>query len=129
MPIIPTRAHGAFDYLAGLVLILAPMLLGFADRGPAQLVPQVMGVLVIGLAMLTDHELGLLRLIPMPVHRLVDLGAGGFLLVSPWVFGFAGFIAWPHILFGISILVVAHFSRTTPATPAAPYGGSGPGRP
>lgn len=39
MPIIPTRAHGAFDYLAGLVLILAPMLLGFADRGPAQLVP------------------------------------------------------------------------------------------
>lgn len=88
-----------------------------------------MGVLVIGLAMLTDHELGLLRLIPMPVHRMVDLGAGGFLLVSPWVFGFAGFIAWPHILFGISILVVAHFSRTTPATPAAPYGGSGPGRP
>lgn len=129
MRVIPTRAHGALDYLVGLILIFAPMLLGFADRGPAQLVPQVMGVLIIGLSLLTNYEMGMLRLIPMPVHLNFDLGAGAFLAASPWIFGFAGFIAWPHVVLGLLTLGVAHFTRTTPATPAAPYGGSGPGRP
>lgn len=129
MRVIPTRTHGILDYLVGLVLIFAPLLLGFADRGPAQLVPQVLGVATIGLAMLTDYEVGLLRLIPMPVHLMIDLGAGAVLLASPWIFGFAGFIAWPHVLFGLLEIGVVLLSRTTPATPAAPYGGSGPGKP
>jgi len=129
MRVIPTRAHGVLDYLVGILLILAPMLLGFADRGPAQLVPQVLGVATIGLAMLTNYELGLLRLIPMQVHLVVDFASGVLLLASPWLFGFAEFIAWPHVLFGLLEIGVVLLSRTTPATAAAPYGGSGPNTP
>jgi hypothetical protein len=32
MRFIPTRIHGAIDYLPGLALIIAPFVLGFADN-------------------------------------------------------------------------------------------------
>ena len=32
MRFIPTRIHGAVDYLTGLILIMAPFVLGFADN-------------------------------------------------------------------------------------------------
>lgn len=114
MRVIPTRLHGVLDYVAGLVLIFAPMLLGFAHGGPAQTVPQVMGVAAIALALVTDHELGLLRLIPMPVHLALDFAGGLVLLASPWLFDFAGVIAWPHLLFGLLEIGVVLMSRITP---------------
>jgi hypothetical protein len=73
--------------------------------------------------------MGLLRLVPMRVHLAIDLAAGALLAASPWLFGFADHIAWPHVLFGLLEIGIVLLSRTKPATPALPYGGSGPGRP
>lgn len=102
MRIIPTRIHGMLDDLVGIVLILAPYLLGFADGGLVQYVPQALGVAVIGRALLTDYEGGVVRLIPMPVHLMLDLATGVLLAGSPW-------------LFGVLEMSVALLSRTTPA--------------
>jgi hypothetical protein len=127
MRIIPTRIHGMLDYLVGLVLILAPFLLGFAHGGAAQYVPQAVGLATIGLALVTDYELGVARIVPMSIHLMVDLAAGVLLLISPWLFGFAGFITWPHVLFGLLAIGVALLSSTTPGSMAAVTGGQGPG--
>lgn len=101
----PTRVHGIIDYVVAVILIVAPFVLGFADGGPAQWVPILIGLLTIASSLLTRYELGVVRVIPMPGHLLIDILAGIVLLVSPWLFGFADRIWWPHALFGVLYIV------------------------
>jgi hypothetical protein len=89
------------DYLMGLLLIVAPFLLGFATGGPAQWVPIILGVVMLASAIMTKYELGLMPMIPMPLHLTMDLISGILLLVSPWLFGFADTVYLPHVILGI----------------------------
>jgi hypothetical protein len=104
---IPTRVHGVIDYIVGIVLILAPFMLGFADGTAAQWVPIIIGIATIGLGMITRHELGLIKVVPMIGHIVVDVAAGLLLAASPWLFGFADRIWWPHVLVGIVYVVIS----------------------
>lgn len=106
MQIIPTRIHGVIDYVTGLLLIAAPWLFGFADGTAAQWVPVILGAGVIAYSLFTDYELAAVRAIPMPVHLLLDVGGGIVLLLSPWLFGFADRIIWPHVLVGSMEIVI-----------------------
>jgi hypothetical protein len=76
MRFLPTRAHGVLDYLVGLLLVASPWLFGFAD-GPAAArgAPIALGAGALLYSLLTDYELGLLRVVPMPGHLLLDAGA------------------------------------------------------
>ena len=116
MRVIPTRIHGMIDYLMGVLLIVAPYLLGFADGAAAQYVPQLLGIGIIGLALVTDFELGIVRAVPMPVHLIIDMLGGALLLASPWLFGFAAFVFWPHVILGVAEICLALLTRTTPTT-------------
>ncbi len=53
---IPTRTHGMLDYAVGALLTAVPYLLGFANGAAAQWVPQVLGLVAIGGALMTDYE-------------------------------------------------------------------------
>jgi hypothetical protein len=112
---IPTRTHGVLDYLVGVLLILVPYLLGFADGSAAQWVPQILGAGAIVYSLLTDYELGAVRVIPMPVHLLLDIGSGVLLAASPWLFGFADRVAWPHVVLGVLEIGAGLMTRTVPA--------------
>lgn len=101
MRFISTRVHGMADYLMGLLLIVAPFLLGFATGGAAQWVPIILGVVMLASAIMTKYELGLMPLIPMPLHLTMDLLSGILLLVSPWLFGFADTVYLPHVVLGL----------------------------
>lgn len=114
MRIIPTRTHGVIDYLFGIVAIVAPYLLGFADGTAAQYVPQLVGIAIIGASLLTNYELGALRVIPMPVHLGLDIATGVLLVVSPWLFGFAERVMWPHVILGLLEIPIALMTRTVP---------------
>ena len=124
MRFIPTRVHGALDYLMGLLLLVAPYLLGFADGTAAQYVPQALGVAMLGASLLTDYELGLVRVIPMPMHLLLDLASGALLAASPWLFGFADRLFWPHLILGLLEIGSALMTRTVPETMASAGTGS-----
>ena len=105
---IPSRIHGIIDYLVAALLLIAPYLFGFADGGPAQMVPTVLAVVIIIVSLLTRYELSVAKLIPYPIHLVLDLLVGLVLLVSPWLFNFADQIWWPHVLVGVvSFIVVA----------------------
>jgi hypothetical protein len=112
---IPTRIHGVIDYLVGLLLIAAPFLLGFADGTAAQWVPMILGAGAILYSLMTNYELGLVKVIPMPVHLGLDIGSGALLAVSPWLFGFADRIWWPHVLVGVMEIVIPLMTNRRPS--------------
>jgi hypothetical protein len=122
MRFIPTRTHGVIDYLMGALLIIAPYILGFADGTAAQWIPQILGAALIGASLLTDYELGVVRMIPMPVHLLLDVAAGVLLAVSPWLFGFADRVFWPHLVVGVLEIGAGLMTRTRPETVAVAAG-------
>lgn len=114
MRFITTQAHGWIDYIVGVVLIVAPWLFGFAAGGPETWVPVVLGLGIIVYSLLTDYELGAVKLIPMNVHLGIDIVVGIVLLVSPWLFGFAELIWWPHVLVGLVTIAAGLFTETRP---------------
>lgn len=114
MRFVSTRAHGALDYLTGVLLIAAPYLLGFADGSAAQWLPIALGSGVLVYSLLTRYELGVLRLIPMPLHLMLDAGGGALLAASPWLFGFSDYVYLPHLLVGLMEIAASIITRTTP---------------
>ncbi len=115
MRILSTRIHGALDYVIGAVLVLAPWLFGFAVGGPVQWVPILIGVGVIVYSTLTAYEMGFMPVISMPVHLMLDVAAGVVLALSPWLFGFAQIIVWPHLLVGLLAIGGGLMTETQPA--------------
>jgi hypothetical protein len=82
--------------------------------------PIALGVGTIGYSLLTDYELGLFKVIPMPMHLALDAANGALLAASPWLFGFADEISAPHLGFGLFEIVVTASSQVTPARAADP---------
>lgn len=114
MQVITSRIHAVLDYLVGALLIVAPYVLGFATRGPEQWIAQVLGAATIVMALMTRYEFSIAKVIPLPAHLVVDAASGVFLAVSPWVFGFADFIWWPHVLVGLTEIAVVTLSKRQP---------------
>jgi hypothetical protein len=116
---IPTKVHGALDYIVGLALIFAPMIFGFMDvGGPAVIIPMVLGVGLIVYSLFTKYEWGLVKVLGMPYHLIFDVVASIFLAASPFIFGFysEALNVWvPHVVVGITVILVVIFSKPQPA--------------
>ncbi|WP_262267871.1 SPW repeat domain-containing protein [Microvirga yunnanensis] len=119
MRFLPTRVHGIIDYLWGLALLSTPWLFGFADVAAAKWTAVAFGLGAILYSAVTAYELGLLKLLPMPLHLILDGLAGLALAASPFLFGFADRVYWPHVLFGLFSVAA---SLTTDLEPVLPTG-------
>src|ERR671910_1979668 len=120
MRFIPTRVHGVLDYVTAGVLIAAPSLLNFRKDGMQRWLPIALGVGTIGYSLLTDYELGLFKVIPMPMHVALDAANGALLAASPWLFGFAEEVSAPHLGLGLFEIVVTASSQTLPTRSIGP---------
>jgi hypothetical protein len=111
MRVMPRRVHGIIDYLMGIALILAPNLFGFEDVGGAAVtIPRVLGVGMIVMALITDYEMGIVKILPFSAHLAIDFLAAILLIASPFLFGFSDNPAnvWvPHVVAGIAEFLVA----------------------
>ena len=116
MRFVPTRLHGIIDYVVGAILMASPYVLGFADGGAAEFVPVALGLAAILYSLFTDYELGAVRAIPMPMHLGLDAASGVLLTASPWLFGFAGQVYLPHLLFGLFEIAASLITRTRPSS-------------
>ena len=118
MKYIPTKVNGVIDYIVAIALMFAPMIFGFSQVGGAAVViPVVLGIGLFLYSLFTKYEWGLIKVIGMPYHLVIDVVASVFLVLSPWLFGFAN-QAWnvwvPHVAVGIAVILVVIFSKTQP---------------
>ncbi len=115
MRFIPTRIHGLLDYLLAIVLIASPWIFGFQDGGIKMWLPVVLGIVLAAYSFLTDYELGLARILPMPAHLTLDFLSGVLLAVSPWLFGFSDEVKWPHLILGLLEIGAALMTQHHPS--------------
>lgn len=101
MKFISRKFHTVLDYMAGIVLIAAPWLLGFASFAQATWVAVIIGITIIGMSLFTDYEGGIVKAIPMSSHLTMDVIAGLVLAASPWLFGFSEQVFLPHLILGL----------------------------
>jgi hypothetical protein len=52
---------------------------------------------------------------PFSVHMVVDVASGLLLAASPWLFGFADRIWWPHLVVGLIEIAVPLLTGRQPA--------------
>ena len=117
---IPTKVHGALDYIVAIALIFAPWLFGFSQvGGAAVIIPMVLGAGLILYSLFTKYEWGLIKVVSMPYHLIIDVVASLLLITSPFLFGFYNMDMWnvwvPHVAVGVAVILVVIFSQTQPA--------------
>lgn len=118
MRVISTRIHGVIDLAIAALLIFSPFIFNFVSLGgPAVVIPIVLGIVLASYSALTNDEEGVLRVINMPAHMMLDIILAAGLMLSPYLFNFAGgpLYTWlPHVLLGMSLIIVAMVSNTIP---------------
>lgn len=122
MPTFITKSiHAYLDYPVALGLIAMPFLLGLGASNPlAFWLSVVTGGAAFLLTLLTDHDLGVVRVLPYKLHLAVDFLVGLVFVAAPFVLGFAGLdAAYFWVIGGTVLLVVGlHKSDDLEALPA-----------
>ena len=104
--------HAFLDYPVALSLIAAPFLLGLGASNPlAFWLALVTGGAALLLTILTDHHLGIFRVLPYSFHLAVDLVVGIAFVLAPSVLGFSGIDAWYYWLNGAAVLTVVSLHK------------------
>ncbi len=104
--------HAWLDYPVALALMTLPFILGLGQSNPAALwLSVVTGVAAFILTLLTDHQFGVLRVVPYPVHLAVDLMVGLVFLAAPVLFGFTGLDAAFYWINGAAVVTVIALHR------------------
>lgn len=114
MRFIPTKVHGALDYLTGLLLVIGPFFLWETREGADMWLPMLLGAGIIVYSVWTDYEWGAFKSLSMRTHLMLDLMGGVLLAVSPWLFGFADHVYLPHLLIGLFEIGSSLFTQREP---------------
>ena len=105
--IVTKSIHAYLDYPVAAILVVAPLLFQLGSTHPAARWLSIgTGVAAFLLTFLTDHHLGVMRVIPYSVHLLVDFLVGATFLLAPGLLGLTGLDAWYYWLNGAAVLTV-----------------------
>ena len=118
---IPTKVHGLIDHGVAPTLIAAPAIFGLRDDSPEGLVVRVVGGVEAIYSNLTDYEMSMKNVVPMPVHLALDGLSGAALALVPQFTGARkrGVKHWlPHLGFGLLEIGLALTTKTEPPRPA-----------
>ena len=99
--------HAYLDYPVAISLMVSPFLLQLGNSNPlAKWLAVTTGVAAFLLTLLTNHKLGVYRIIPYSVHLAVDLAVGITFVFAPFAFSFSGLDAFYYWTNGIAVLIV-----------------------
>lgn len=104
---ITKSIHAYLDYPVAIGLMVMPFLFGLGDVNPlAFWLSFATGIAALGLTVLTDHHLGVIRILPYSLHLAVDGIVGVVFVAAPLLLGFAGIEFWYYMLLGLTVLSV-----------------------
>ncbi len=108
---VTRTVHAYLDYPVAIALMVLPFVLGLGQSNPLALwLSVVTGVAAFVLTVLTDHHLGIWRVLPYKFHLAVDLIVGITFLLAPSLLGFSGIDAWFYWLNGAAVVAVISLS-------------------
>jgi uncharacterized membrane protein YoaK (UPF0700 family) len=105
---IPRTVHGAIEYLLGVVFLGGPILFNF-DSDVATGVSIAIGILVlVNTAITAGMPTSLVKQLAMTAHVTVDMVLSIFLIVAPFVLGFASETAPRnfYMILGVALLLM-----------------------
>ncbi|MGH8776674.1 MAG: SPW repeat domain-containing protein [Jiangellaceae bacterium] len=101
---VPRVVHGAFEYLAGLLFLAAPILLDY-ESGTATGVSVTVGVVILIVAAVTaDLPTSLVKQLTLSAHVAVDFVLAIFLVAAPFVLGFSDEAAPRNLFMAMGVL-------------------------
>lgn len=107
--------HAYLDYPVAVALMALPFILGLGQSNPLALwLSVVTGVAAFVLTLLTDHQFGVLRVLPFNFHLAVDFIVGLAFIAAPLVLGFSGLDAAFYWVNGAAVLVVVGLHKPEP---------------
>ena len=107
---VSARVHGVLDYATVAAFLNAPMVFGFHGT-PAAIAYWLAGIHLL-MTGCTDFPVGFFMWIPFKVHGVIELLAGIFILVAPWIFGFAQDAAARNFFVGMAIILLVVVALT-----------------
>lgn len=117
---VTQKIHALIDYPVAISLIAMPFLLGLGESNPLALWLSVgTGVAAFVLTLLTDHETGVVRVLPYSLHLAVDFSVGVVFAIAPLALGFTGIDAYFYWANAAAVLIVVGLH-----SPASEPGGS-----
>lgn len=104
---VTRKVHAFLDYPVAIALIALPFVLGVgAENLLAKWLSVAIGAAAFMLTVLTDHETGIVRVLPYWFHVAVDRVVGLTFITTPFILGFAGIDAWYYWANGAAVLIV-----------------------
>jgi hypothetical protein len=80
MKVISDTTHGILDYVTVAIFVLAPAVLGLT--GFAAIVSYALAAIHLAMTLLTNMPLGVVKIIPIRLHALVEMLVGPVLVVA-----------------------------------------------
>jgi hypothetical protein len=112
---ISTKFHAVLDYVGGILITASPWIFGFYNVGGAALfIPLVLRGLQIFMVLFTNHEGGLIKVIPLQIHLIMDMLVGFILIVAPFLYNFYPLVFLPHVLLGLFAFSSGIFTKSSP---------------
>lgn len=105
---IPPMFHVCIDYSVVLILFAGPSIFISSAGVTPKCVSLLVGILMALVNVFTLYEGGIIRLVSMKLHLLIDKVVGVFLIIAPWLFGFNTQTFLFHVIVGAILLKGPH---------------------
>ncbi len=112
MKFVTKQLHAYLDYPVAIALMALPFVLGLgASHSFALMLSVITGIAAFILTLLTDHQLGVYRIIPYKWHLIIDALVGVVFVTIPFVLSFEGLDAYYYWIGGATVLTVVSLHK------------------
>ena len=117
---VTKEIHAFLDYPVALGLMVMPFILGLGEVNPlAFWLSFATGVAALVLTLLTDHHLGVFRVLSYQLHLIVDFLVGVVFVLAPFILGLSGLEAAYYWVIGGTVLLVVGLHKSEQAVATA----------